>query len=606
MSGHDDGVRIVIIGLGYIAEYIAPGYEALTGDKISSRIIGVTVDASDLERKRKTLGFPVYLGENERALREGKPDIIIFAPPPTVAMSLTHEVLLPYYEELRREGSSLPDLYAFPPSPSGEEYQKVLGTDVHVVNIVPNMFRTAAGTDISSEGFTLLSFPRGVTWSGESFKHLSRFFEPFGALRIQKPELVLTTLAGVITAFTASDTVFAIADVLYGGDQEQIYRLGRIMRQLQRSLTGKEADSDVEEISSSQQQLLDAVVRSMYDGTVRALVEKGLTQEDAQKDQALCLEQQYHVASLEPRRTILYNTRKHATKGGVTERAEIFLTQFIKKVLQEFFGSKTAIDPNEVYRTLEPLFYAQTLDVASHGSRLASKGEKKDNKLEQHAVMLGLLCKYAITYAGEEGRAAFVAGVKRLGKERGTRMAARAILRGDRLDFINSQAYGEWRAEPGDMEFQTFSTPESAVSRAPKCAWNDSWRKHGLLEYGKYFCTCIDEAVIKGFNSSLECEVVSNLTWGADSCEFNWKTPLSPEEEIKIAAKKKELGDRCVRDFNYHIGHVVHSVGGEITYLLGEDGQDAVDAAVFEFTNIFGREYTASFEVIYPGDPHTI
>jgi len=344
----------------------------------------------------------------------------------------------------------------------------------------------------------------------------------------------------------------------------------------------------------------------MYDGTVRALVEKGLPREEAEADQALCLEQQYHVAALESRRVILYNTRKHATKGGVTERAEIFLTQKIKGVLKEYFGRCETADPHEVYNILEPLYYKLTLDVASHGSRLAQHGEKKDNALEQHAVMLGLLAKYTIAYGEDGGQEAFVAGVKRLGEERGTRMAARAILRGDRLDFINSQAYGEWRAAPGEMEFGTFSVLKSAVSRAPKCAWNDYWRKHGLLEYGKYFCTCIDEAVIKGFNSSLNCEVVSNLSWGAKSCEFDWKIPLSPEEEAKIAAKKAELGDSCVRDFNYHIGHVVHSVGGEIIYLLGDDGQDAVDAAVFEFTCIFGREYTAAFEGIYPGDPHTI
>ncbi|MEY8355701.1 L-2-amino-thiazoline-4-carboxylic acid hydrolase [Lachnospiraceae bacterium 54-53] len=564
MSGYGQEPGIVIIGLGYIAEYIVPGYEALLGNHTETRIIGVTADEADIERKRRTLGFPVYLGENERALREGKPDIIIFAPPPSVAMPLTHQVLLPYYEELRKEGSILPDLYAFPPSPSGEDYQSVLGEDVNVVNIVPNMFRTAAGTDISQEGFTLLSFPKGKPWEGPCFERLSRFSEPFGALKIQKPELVLSTLAGVIAAFTASDTVFAIANALYDGDQEQIYRLGRIMRGIHRSLTGKSGDEAPEDAADpAKQKLLGAVVSSMYDGTVRALTEKGLPREEAEADQALCLEQQYHVAALESRRVILYNTRKHATKGGVTERAEIFLTQNIKGVLKEYFSRCETADPQEAYNVLEPLYYKLTLDVASHGSRLAQHGTKRDNALEQHAVMLGLLAKYAIAYGKDAGREAFVAGV-------------------------------------------TFSTLNSAVSRAPKCAWNDYWRKHGLLEYGKYFCTCIDEAVIKGFNSSLSCQVVSNLSWGAESCEFDWKAPLSPEEEAQIAAKKAELGDSCVRDFNYHIGHVVHSVGGEIIFLLGDDGQDAADAAVFEFTCIFGREYTAAFEGIYPGDPHRI
>lgn len=598
MSKNAQAPRIVIIGLGYIAEYVLPGYQALLGDQTATHVIGVTLDESDIERKRRKLGFPVYLGDNAGALRDGKPDIIIFAPPPTAVPALMEDILLPYFQELRQAGQSLPDIYAFPPTPSGSAYQKMLGDDINVVNIIPNMFRTAGGVDISRAGFTLLSFPEGEQWGSESFARLSDFFAPFGMLNIQQPALLLDNLAGVIASYVIPDTIFAIADILFGGDEGAVHHLACILYGLQ------QGDPVVPKEGTEQKlrQMLDSVRRGIFDGTVRALAEKGVPLEEARANQAVTISQQFRVTALETRRTILYNTRKHATKGGITERGEIFLTQKIKPQLSLFFGAINDTDPAQVYRTLEALYHDLTQDVAEHGGRLAQHSEKRDNGLEQHAVMLGLLAKYAIAYAGDEGRDAFVAGVKRLGEERGTRMAARAILRGDRLDFINSQAYGEWRAAPGEMEFATFSTPATAVSLSPKCAWNDYWRKHGLLEYGKYFCTCIDASVIRGFNSSFDCEVISNLTWGADSCKFDWKVKLTPEEEAQIERKKAELGKSCVREFNYHIGHVVHSVGGEIIYLLGADGKDAVDAAVFEFTCIFGREYVAAFENIYPGD----
>jgi hypothetical protein len=221
------------------------------------------------------------------------------------------------------------------------------------------------------------------------------------------------------------------------------------------------------------------------------------------------------------------------------------------------------------------------------------------NTLEHHAVLTALLAKHAIESAGERGKEAFIAGVTRLGMERGTRMAARAILRGGKLNLASFQAYGEWRADEGVMDFVTESLSPVCLTRARKCGWNDAWRKHGLLEWGKYFCLTIDDALARGFSAELGCSVRHNMSWGAPDCEFDWKIALTQKEAAWVSKKKAELGTACIKDFDYHTGHVLHSVAGEIAERLSAQGQDIVDRALADFAAIFGSDCIDAAKAAY-------
>ena len=82
---------------------------------------------------------------------------------------------------------------------------------------------------------------------------------------------------------------------------------------------------------------------------------------------------------------------------------------------------------------------------------------------------------------------------------------------------------------------------------------------------------------------------------------------MSEEDQERLARKKAELGDSCIKDFNYHTGHVLYSIGDELRHLLGKEmGDKVVNQAVEEFTEIFGAEYVAAFENAYPGDPSAL
>ena len=220
--------------------------------------------------------------------------------------------------------------------------------------------------------------------------------------------------------------------------------------------------------------------------------------------------------------------------------------------------------------------------------------------IEHHSTLFALLSKYAILYSGEKGQKAVVDGVTKYGKERGQRMAKNALSNGDELTFVNSQAYGEWRAQDGEMENNILKNGSTYVTNCTKCAWCNSWEKHDLLNYGKYYCVTIDEAVINGFNNDFHVDVIENLSWGAKSCEFDWKQPMSDEDIKKVQEKKLELGNKYVKDFNFHTAHLLHTVGNTLKEQLGEEGEKAVDPAVEEYVKIFGKEYLDAIRNKYP------
>ena len=164
----DQNLRFVIIGMGYLMEYIAPCYSKLLGDKKAEQMLGVTAEPQAVQTKAKATGIPVILNDNAGALRRMEPDIILFAPPPSLAAPLTESVLVPYFAECRAAGKELPMLFTFPPKPEGKYYQEQLGHDCKVVNILPNMISEICGRTCAEAGFTMVTLPESHTLSDGS------------------------------------------------------------------------------------------------------------------------------------------------------------------------------------------------------------------------------------------------------------------------------------------------------------------------------------------------------------------------------------------------------------------------------------------------------
>lgn len=220
--------------------------------------------------------------------------------------------------------------------------------------------------------------------------------------------------------------------------------------------------------------------------------------------------------------------------------------------------------------------------------------------IEHHATLFALLAKHAITLCSDDGKAAVLKGMTMYGNERGARMAANALAHGDVLTTMTNQAYGEWRPDyDGQMEFGILRTEPSLQTYISRCAWCDAWKKHDLLEYGKYYCVNVDNAVYQGFRPDFKCTPTTDaLSWGGTQCQFDWGNPLTPEEVAALGEKKKELGTSCMKDFTFHTAHLLYTVGNAIKELPDAKGQEAYAAALTDYVTIFGQDYLDILESV--------
>ena len=155
------------------------------------------------------------------------------------------------------------------------------------------------------------------------------------------------------------------------------------------------------------------------------------------------------------------------------------------------------------------------------------------------------------------------------------------------------QVYGEWKPDfEGQMEFGVIQNEPSLRTYISKCAWCEAWQKYGLLEYGRLYCINIDNAVYQGFMDGVRCTPVTDtMSFGGKRWEFDWGRPLTDAEMQVLAKKKEEAGDRFVKDFTFHTRHIRETVSRTLISLLGDEGRKAVENAVNEYIEIFGKEF---------------
>ncbi|AJA48320.1 hypothetical protein CPAST_c22500 [Clostridium pasteurianum DSM 525 = ATCC 6013] len=219
---------------------------------------------------------------------------------------------------------------------------------------------------------------------------------------------------------------------------------------------------------------------------------------------------------------------------------------------------------------------------------------KKDNihcSIEHHAVLFAIFAKYTIEQFKEKGEEIIYNCVENYGRERGKRMAERTIANGDSLDFINSQAYGEWAAEKGQMEFGIVNLEPEYITNVTRCEWCENWKKYNLLDHGKYYCVNIDSAVFNGYNENFHMKATSDLSFGADCCEFHWGNAMTEEDIKKLTKKKEELGSSFTRNFDFHTAHLLYSISKTLKNELGEEGQLITDKVLDKYTELFGKDY---------------
>lgn len=595
---NDSELHITIIGMGYLMEYIAPCYRRLLGDRLAEQAVGVTADPEAVQAKQEATGVPVVLNDNAGALRQNHPDVIFFAPPPSVAAGLTESVLKPYFEQRRAEGGPLPLLFAFPPNPEGAFYQGQLGRDLRVANILPNMIREIAGAPCAEAGFTMVTLPEENAWQPDELAFLERFWAPLGQVVFLTPGEVRAALAVSCSNQMLTEILLDAETSLPAESRIPAARLAEAARAYLLEKLGyappRPVESSAQAVPPRMLEAVKKVTYHAYQGTMRFLLGKGFDPAKAEGIQRMNYDLNLRKAQLMTRRELRRATRQHATRGGVLECACISYThRWQDAVCRLFAGYPDTVPDAPWAEALEEGFVQISQDVYDHLGKLSRRRDEGVCAIEHHAVLYALLEKEAVEQAGDAGRAAMTEATAQYGAERGRRMRAHALANGDPADSFTYLAYGEWSPEPGQMEVSDVPGKPTHTTHVTKCEWCRCWEKHGLMDYGKAYCQNVDKCMARGYDPSFDLGVYSLMSAGDPLCEFDYRFVMTPELQARLDEIRARIGKREQKDFNYHTAHLWTTCRRVLMEQLGADqGADIADAALFAFTRRFGSEYT--------------
>jgi hypothetical protein len=222
------------------------------------------------------------------------------------------------------------------------------------------------------------------------------------------------------------------------------------------------------------------------------------------------------------------------------------------------------------------------------------QSDQHDFYIEEHAVLYGLLVREARAY-GEAGETAAAEATRRYGRERGQRMAQRALRDGRERTMEAYTQYGEWSDPRGWSQSVMVALSPHYTTDVLRCGWCDSWIKHDLLEHGQLYCAYVDDSLVTGFNPQNSIEIQSLLSRGDDRCRFVWKgLHFGSEAEAKESAQvKKSMAERNIKDFLYHTAHLYASMNATFAEMLGTAEAKAItEAALGAFTELFGAQKT--------------
>ena len=172
-------------------------------------------------------------------------------------------------------------------------------------------------------------------------------------------------------------------------------------------------------------------------------------------------------------------------------------------------------------------------------------------EIRQHALLYALIAKHCLERYGREKGEELIRKITVLyGNTRGQRMAALAKQDNEDTDLNSFFIHGEWKGRDGENISSMSYEDDHTVSTVTECAWYDTWKEYGLLNYGTYYCRYIDKAICKGFAGSFDLEVKETISSGDGRCNFIWNEAVDEEELRRL---KSEAEDMWILPFEFHV-----------------------------------------------------
>ena len=171
-------------------------------------------------------------------------------------------------------------------------------------------------------------------------------------------------------------------------------------------------------------------------------------------------------------------------------------------------------------------------------------------EIRQHALLYALIAKHCLERYGKEKGEELLKKITVLyGNKRGQRMAALTKQDNEDTDLNSFFIHGEWKGRDGENISLMSYEDDQTVSTVTKCAWYDTWKEYGLLNYGTYYCRYIDKAICEGFDGDFSLDVQKSMGRGDDECIFCWN---SSADKGYIDDQKKKAQDKWIRSFDLH------------------------------------------------------
>lgn len=333
--------KIVVIGVGFIGQYMGKGIRKILGtDDLHGRVFGIKGSPSGVRERSAALGYEVSVADSGRVIMRERPTIILLSPPPTRAEGIIRNDILPYCELCRKEGLPLPDIYSYIPSPSPGVIRNILGSDVNVVKILPNILDNVRGFDLSPYGINYLTFPENTLWPLDRKDLLYLCMDCYGHTAAVSDTDSLALLAGKITSHVCYEVSYAFEDWLKkAGLDVPLDRIGKAMREAQYELF-----RDAQRIGLSGYtglQRLDMFIKEFMKGWFSGLNRfthetiRDLDVREADRiDMCSFLLNVFPIAH-SPRKVLEQDTRNAATKGGILERGIEVFTRNVEAPLRD-------------------------------------------------------------------------------------------------------------------------------------------------------------------------------------------------------------------------------------------------------------------------------
>lgn len=341
--------RIAVIGLGFIGGYLNEGFHNLFGSSMKGHVYGIRKHRENLQKRAAELPDYILSADNTaEVLSRVSPTILVMAAPPEQAVTIAKDILLPYCSLLRRQSAPLPELYSFTPFPGQFWYADLLGYDVPVVKILPNIYTHVHGINISALGINTVSF--SVPFPQSRYEILTQILSPYGTTVPLTDEESLIFLAGKITSHVCCEICCCIQEAAANaGLPVSLNEIGQALRYAQTQLFPDLPDpapsyARCNALPGPLQQFVERLGREWFYGLHDFTLSMPVSQSP---EESLMLDARSFALNifgiaLESRSELEQDTKNAATKGGVLERGIEYFHESVETALaaQAFAAAK--------------------------------------------------------------------------------------------------------------------------------------------------------------------------------------------------------------------------------------------------------------------------